>query len=179
MTEGGSTPPIVCVVGMKKSGKTTVAVALVSELIRRGRRVMTVKHGHGFELDTPGTDSWRHRHDGGAHRVVMAGPADFAVVGGWEGGGELGVEELAQRYLGDAELVVAEGYKTSPFPKIDVYRSAAHPDPLYRPDAPDASSFIAVVTDREDFEAPVPLFSLDDPDLAAKLADLVAATFLL
>ena len=75
------TPPVVCIVGKKKSGKTATVVGLVSELARRGHRVMTAKHGHGFELDTEGTDSWRHRHEGGAHRVVMAAPDQIAVMG--------------------------------------------------------------------------------------------------
>ena len=59
------TPPILCIVGKKNSGKTTLTVALAAELNRRGRKVMTVKSGHGFRLDEPGRDSWRHRHEGG------------------------------------------------------------------------------------------------------------------
>jgi molybdopterin-guanine dinucleotide biosynthesis protein B len=56
-------PPVVCIIGRKNSGKTELTVALGAELKRRGYRVMTVKHGHGFQLDQPGKDSWRHRHE--------------------------------------------------------------------------------------------------------------------
>ncbi len=173
-----SEPPVLCIVGKKKSGKTAVVVSLVAELARRGRRVMTVKHGHGFRLDTPGTDSWRHRHEGGARRVVMAGPEDFAVVGEWGTEGEPELEELVRRYLADAEIVIAEGFKGSDAPKIDVFRSSAHAVPVYDPRDPGANRFLAVVTDRADFQAAVPVLHLDDPELASRLADLVEAALL-
>ena len=113
---GSDLPPVLAVVGYKNSGKTTLVVRLVSELTRRGHRVMTVKHGHGFELDTEGTDSWRHRHEGGAERVVMAGPEDLAVLGRWGSDGEPPLLELVGRFLRDADIVIAEGFKHSAVP---------------------------------------------------------------
>jgi len=166
-------PFVVSVVGKKDSGKTTLTVALLAELGRRGRRVMSIKHGHGFDLDREGSDSWRHRHEGGAARVVLAGPGEIAVLGSWGAGGEMDLTALVERYLGDAEVVVAEGYKIGTHPKIEVFRSAAHPDPLYTRDHPQADTFLAVVTDRPDFSAAVPVLSLDAPDLIERLADLV------
>lgn len=166
-------PFVVCVIGKKNSGKTTLTVALVAELVERGYRVMTVKHGHGFDLDSPGTDSWRHRHEGGASRVVMAGPRDLAVVGDWGPGGEPDLDVIVHRFLGDAEVVVAEGYKAAEAPKIEVFRRAVHAEPVYRFDHPLAESFLAIVTDVADFAAHVPVFSLDDPKLVVRLADLV------
>ena len=166
-------PPAVCVVGKKNSGKTAVTVALVEELSRRGHRVMTVKHGHAFDLDVAGTDSWRHRHEGGAERVLMAGPEEVAMVGGWGREGELGVEALIRRFLPDAGVVVVEGYKHSALPRIEVYRRAAHAAPIYEAGAPEAERWLAVVTDAPDFEAPVAVHALDQPDLAGRLADLV------
>jgi molybdopterin-guanine dinucleotide biosynthesis protein A len=80
-------PPVICVIGFKDTGKTGVAVGLVEELKQRGHRVAAVKHGHRFRLDTPGTDSWRLRHDGGADPVLLAGPEGFALMGGWGGRG--------------------------------------------------------------------------------------------
>jgi molybdopterin-guanine dinucleotide biosynthesis protein B len=167
------TPFLVCVIGKKNSGKTTLTVGLVQELVRRGRRVMTVKHGHGFQLDREGSDSWRHREEGGAERVLVAGPEDLAILGGWGPEGELELGELVSRYLGEAEIVVAEGYKAGPHPKIEAYRAAAHADPWYTADHPHADSFLAVVTDRDDFTADVPVVPMDAPDLYGRLADLV------
>ena len=86
-------PPVVCIIGRKNAGKTTLTVELAAELNRRGRKVMTLKHGHGFQVDQTGRDSWRHRHEGGAVRTVLAGPRDFAVIGNWPGE-ELPLSEL-------------------------------------------------------------------------------------
>lgn len=166
---------MVCIVGKKKSGKTTTVIALVAELKRRGHRVMTVKHGHHFNLDREGTDSFRHREEGGAERVVLAGPGQFAVVGNWPGGSEVGPAELAARYLGDADVVVVEGFKGERLPKIEVFRRAAHESPVWDPDRDDAHEFIAGVTDDPAFtrRVPFPTLAADDPALPARLCDLV------
>ena len=173
-----TTPPVVCVVGRKDSGQTTTVVRLVEELVRRGRRVMTAKHGHHFEIDTPGTDSHRHRHEGGASRVLLMGPDAVALTGGWGAAGEPTLEEAVRRYLPDAELVVAEGWKGGPEPKIEVHRSGPHPLPIYleRPD--NAHTFLAVASDRADLELDIPLVPLGDPALASRLADLVESALL-
>lgn len=168
--DGG--PPVVCVVGKKRSGKTTTVVGLVRELARRGREVMTLKHGHHFRLDREGTDSWRHRHEGGAARVVLAGPEGFAVAGGWGPDGEEPLERLVARFLSDAEVVVAEGFKGSDALRVEVFRRAAHPDPLYEPGDP---RYLAVLTDVPGFEAHVPVLDADDPHRFGALADLVEA----
>ena len=166
------TPSVVCIVGKKKSGKTATVVGLVAELARRGHRVMTAKHGHGFELDAEGTDSWRHRHEGGAHRVVMAGPDQVAVMGEWPLEEEP-LETLVERFLFDADIVVAEGFKKSSAQRIEVYRRAAHVDPLYGEDPERDRAYLAVLTDVADFEAHVPVLDADDPQRFQLLADIV------
>lgn len=171
-------PPIVTVVGNKKSGKTTVAVGLIAELSTRGHLVMSVKHGHHFRLDREGTDSWRHRHEGGARRVVLAGPDELAVTGGWGPGGEPGLAELVRRYLPDAEVVVAEGFRRERVHRIEVYRSAVHPEPITSPEDVDREVQLAIVTDRDDLPWPVPVLDPELDDLHARLADLVEARLL-
>lgn len=172
-------PTVVCVVGKKKSGKTTTVVGLVSELSSRGYEVMTAKHGHGFDIDREGTDSWRHRHQGRAGRVALAGPEGFAVVGGWgkrDRGREAPLETLVDRFLGDADVVVAEGFKASGAPRIEVFRSVAHTEPLYGSDAAGSEgAYLAVLTDDGTFEAACPVLDVDDPDRFTRLADLVEA----
>jgi molybdopterin-guanine dinucleotide biosynthesis protein B len=176
---GPRTPPIVSVVGKKKSGKTTTVEALVAELVRRGFRVGTIKHGHDFDLDRAGTDSWRHRA-AGSRRTVLAGPDGFAVVGAWPGAGEEGPVELAARYLDDLDLVVVEGFKTAPVPKIEIFRRAVHAEPVFAPGAPGAERLIAVVTDDPAHAAGCvcPTLPADAPDLAPRLAELVVARIL-
>jgi molybdopterin-guanine dinucleotide biosynthesis protein MobB len=171
-----ATPPLVSIVGKKKSGKTTLVEALVAELVRRGLRVGTIKHGHHFDLDTPGTDSWRHRAAGSA-RTVLAGPDGFAVVGGWPEGRPAGPLELAVRHLGDVDVVVVEGFKAEPVPKIEIFRRAAHPDPVFPPGSEGADRVIAVVTDDPSYGASLdcPWLHAEAPDLAARLVDLIRA----
>ena len=168
-------PPVVCVVGKKRSGKTTTVVGLVRTLTARGHRVMTVKHGHHFRLDREGTDSWRHRHEGGAARVVLAGPEGLAVAGDWGPGGEEPLERLVARFLPDADLVVAEGFKSSAAPRIEVYRRGAHPEPLYTAGDP---RYLALLTDVAGFEAHVPVLDVDDAHRFEALAELVEARLL-
>ncbi len=198
---GDLPPPTVCVVGNKNSGKTTLAVALIAELARRGRRVMSAKHGHRFRLDTPGTDSWRHRHEGTAERVVLAGPRKFALVGDWgprsgpsgpsapsgpDGEGRAAgpsaeppdLDLLASRWLAGAEIVVAEGFRGAGAPKIQVHRSAVQPEPAFAPEEAGAAGVLAVVTDRAEPPWPVPVFDPEAQELAVRLADIVEEALL-
>lgn len=170
-----SAPPTVCIVGKKKSGKTTVLIGLVAELTRRGHRVMTIKHGHRFDLDREGTDSFRHRVEGGAERVILAGPGQLAVMGSWPGAEETGPADLAGRYLSDADVVVVEGFKGERLPKIEIFRRAAHSTPVWDPDRGDADEYMAGISDDRDYRnrVPFPTFDADDPELAARLTALV------
>jgi molybdopterin-guanine dinucleotide biosynthesis adapter protein len=179
VTERSGPPPIVAVVGKKKSGKTTLVERLVAELVRRGRRVGTIKHGHDFDLDTEGTDSWRHRAAGSA-RTVLAGPDGYAVVGTWPGGRALGPRELAARHLDDLDVVIVEGFKAEDVPKIEIFRRAAHAEPVFPPGSEGAARLIAVVTDDPAHARPVscPALDADAEDLPARLGDLVDALVL-
>ena len=137
-------PPIVSVVGWKDSGKTTVAAALVSALVARGHDVAAAKHGHRFRLDTEGTDSWKLRHEAGAPRVLLAGPDEMALMETWRAG-EVPLGGLVRRYLRDADVVVAEGWKSEGWPAIEVRGSGTPDGPLFDRHAADADRFLAIV----------------------------------
>ena len=173
-------PPMVSVVGWKDAGKTTVAVALVGALRERGWRVMALKHGHGFDLDTPGTDSHRLSHEAGAERVLLAGPERMALLGTWGGEGELDAPALAARYLAEADVVVAEGWRTASLPAIEVVREAPAEPALWDDEAPDRDRFLArVVPDGAMSTSLAPghpaTFDRNDPELAGHLVRLVEA----
>lgn len=111
-------PPVLCVVGPSKSGKTTLMEGLIQWLSKRGYRVATIKHTHHtVELDHPGKDSWRHRRAGAVLSVVCSRGivAVFSEVIG-----EATIETIRDRFIEDADLILAEGYKNSQEPKIVV-----------------------------------------------------------
>jgi molybdopterin-guanine dinucleotide biosynthesis protein B len=143
---------IISIVGQKNAGKTSLVVALASEFEHRGKRVMTIKHAsHPATLDTPGTDTFRHFHEGRAERVLIASPQIRAVIERSED--DTDPVTLARRYLTDADIVLVEGFKTESLPKVEVFRPAASKTPLYDPTAPNASEWVAIVTDDDKFHA--------------------------
>lgn len=165
-------PRLISVVGKKNAGKTTLVVVLVKELIRRGHRVMTIKHGsHPFEIDAEGRDTWRHMHEGGAERVVMETPGSRVLIAKPQE--EAAPRALANQYLSDAHFVVVEGFKSADLPKIEVFRTAAHPEPLYQEEAPEARNYVAIITDSRDFRAHVPVLRFSDTAWLYRLTDIV------
>src|SRR3954470_6064162 len=132
--------------GRKNAGKTTLMVALASELVRRGHRVMTIKHGHHpADVDRAGTDSWRHFHEGRAERVLLATPGMRVLFD--RAPDEDDPVALARRYLADADVVLVEGFKRAPTPKIEVFRRSVAAAPLVEAGSPEAAHWVAVVTD--------------------------------
>src|SRR6266852_1545693 len=100
--------PIVSFVGRSNSGKTTLIERVIPELVRAGYKVATVKHaGHGFDLDTEGKDSWRHKR-AGASSVMVLSKGSLAMFADVDK--EVRVEELRERYVGDGtDLIIAAG----------------------------------------------------------------------
>jgi molybdopterin-guanine dinucleotide biosynthesis protein B len=153
---------IISVIGRKDAGKTTLIVALAAELVRRGRRVMTIKHGHHPpDVDRPGSDTFLHFREGKAERTLIAGP-DLRVL--FERSpDDYDPVALARRYMDGADIVLCEGYKRAPLPKIEVWRTVVSGGPLYDPAAPNAGEWVALVTDDRsvgaDARCPVLVFS--------------------
>ncbi len=165
------------VVGRKHAGKTTLVARLCAELTRRGRRVMTLKHGsHTFNLDPEATDTYRHFHEGNAERVAMASPDKFALVMRWER--ELAPEEIASRYLADADLVLCEGFKASSLDKVEVFRREAHDTPLWDRTLPNATAWQAMVSDAPVEAFPGRRFDLADDGWLDALASWVEQRYL-
>ncbi len=144
-------PPAVCIVGKKNSGKTTLVVALAARLKRDGFRVATIKHGHhAFESDEPGRDSWRHFNEGEAEASIMCGTGKVALTLRIDG--EPDPEELIRSFYAGRgyDVVLVEGFKHGPLPKIEVFRRGVHAHPIHQPDAP---QLLAYVTDDIDLQS--------------------------
>jgi molybdopterin-guanine dinucleotide biosynthesis protein MobB len=139
-------PPMLGIVGRKHAGKTTLVVRLSAELAKRGYRVMTLKHGsHTFNLDPATTDTYRHYHEGGAERVAMASPDKFALVARWAV--ERTPEQMIAEHLADADIVLCEGFKAHPMPKVEIHRAAAHATALWPAEATHPDAWKAMLTD--------------------------------
>ena len=163
---------IISIVGRKNAGKTTLTTALAAELTRRNLRVMTIKHTHhGVEVDREGTDSWRHFHEGGAERTLLVAPQLRVLFE--RSPGEYDPVGLARRYLEGADIVLVEGFKEAPLPKIEVFRQVAADRPWYDPAAPNAADWVALVTDSADLRAACRILRFTDTMWLQLLATLV------
>lgn len=176
MTLQLSRPPLVAIVGKKKSGKTSVLVKLAAELSARGWRVASIKHSHGFTMDHEGRDTWRHRHEGHAIRTLIASETEFAVLGDWPERLPADPQELAQRFLADADIVLVEGYHGDELPTIEVFQSARHHALWY--DEASSARYLAIAADVAVPHVNCPVFDLSDPQLAANLVDLIESRVL-
>ena len=158
-------PKIFGIAGWKNSGKTGLAVRLVSELVARGYRVSTIKHAHhDFDIDKVGADSYRHRQ-AGAHEVTIVSGTRYAIMHELRGAPEPSFEEILAR-LAPCDLVLIEGYKREPIPKGEARRlEAANRTPL-APEDPH------IAADHPVPDTALPVFDLDD---TATIADFVVA----
>ena len=125
-------PPVVGIIGKKNCGKTTLIERLIPDLIDLGYRVGTIKHHHGdISIDQPGKDTWRHKQ-AGAEVVLLSSANGMALIR--DTSREIPVQELANLYFSDMDLVLTEGYKKEPNPKVEIFRSAVHSEPLPDPE---------------------------------------------
>lgn len=154
------------VVGWKNAGKTGLMERLVTEFTTRGLSVSTIKHAHhGFDVDHPGKDSYRHR-EAGAREVLVASAARYAVLHELRNAEEPTLDDLIAR-LSPVDLVLVEGYKRDRHPKIEAWRSVnanaliADEDDTVRAVAADAP-----------LKRDQPVFDLDD---TRAIADFIAA----
>ena len=152
--------------GGSGAGKTTLVEALIPALKARGQRVSVIKHAHhGFEPDTPGKDSWRHRQ-AGAFEVLAVSDRRMALFREFEQPqAELNVRELVAELAsrpGEAHWVLIEGFKHADLPKLEVWRAENGKPALYGLDP----YVIAIATDApEGLPEPtgLPVFRLDEP----------------
>jgi molybdopterin-guanine dinucleotide biosynthesis adapter protein len=149
-------PRVVSIVGHSGAGKTTLVEKLVREFTRRGLRIATIKHAHHkVELDTPGKDSYRYKEAGAVMSVLLTRDALQLVADAKE---QREPEQLAQRFLGEADLVLAEGFSLAPGAKIEVLRRACDKPPRCAIE----DGLIAIVTDMDEVYPQLPHFGLED-----------------
>ena len=147
--------------GWSGSGKTTLIEQLIPRLRAQGLVVSLVKHAHHeFDIDQPGKDSFRHRQ-AGCQEVLITSSMRWAFMHELRGKEELGLDAALEQ-LAPCDLVLVEGFKAAPIPKLEVYRESVG-KPLLHPTDP---HIIAVATDRP-LASGLPRFDLDDADAIA------------
>ncbi|MBF0560783.1 MAG: molybdopterin-guanine dinucleotide biosynthesis protein B [Alphaproteobacteria bacterium] len=143
--------------GWSGSGKTTLICKLVPDLVGRGLEVSTVKHTHhDVDVDKPGKDSFLHRH-AGAREVMLAAPSRWSLVREFREETPSDLKTLIAR-MAPVDLILVEGFRQDPYPKIEVFRPA-----MGRPRLGDgASHVVAVASDGPVPDLAVPLLDLND-----------------
>jgi molybdopterin-guanine dinucleotide biosynthesis protein B len=156
---------IIGLAGWSGSGKTTLLTKVIPRLVARGLKVSTLKHAHhAFDIDQPGKDSHSHRM-AGATEVLVGSANRWAIVHELRGDAEPGLAALLRK-LCPVDLVLVEGYKREPHPKLEVYRAVVGKPLLH----PDDRAIVAIASDVPLPAAGIPVVDLDDIE---RLADLL------
>ena len=130
------------IAGYSGSGKTTLIEKVIPFLVDEGLRVSLIKHAHHeFDVDQPGKDSYRHRH-AGCTEVLLSSSKRWAIMHELRGAPEPGLQEQL-KHFSPCDLVIVEGYKNEPIPKIEVRLKGAHTPALY----PGDPHVVALATD--------------------------------
>lgn len=160
---------IIGISGWSGAGKTTLIGKIIPALLARGRRVSTLKHAHHrFDIDHPGKDSYAHRM-AGSTEVIVASASRFALIHELREAPEWTLQQLLGK-LSPVDLVLIEGFKRDPHPKIEVYRSANGKPPLHGDD----DMIRAIATDVPFEGSALPQAHIDDIEAIATLADTLA-----
>jgi molybdopterin-guanine dinucleotide biosynthesis protein B len=157
-------PTVYIFVGHSGSGKTTLVEKLLPELSSRGLRLATIKHAHHkVELDKEGKDSWRYKKAGAVMSMLVTSN-ELQIVADAVDRRE--PAQLAERFLGEADMVLAEGFSLAPGDKIEILRRECGKPPRCGIE----DGLIAIVTDMDEIYPQLPHFALDD---IAGLADFL------
>jgi molybdopterin-guanine dinucleotide biosynthesis protein B len=142
--------------GWSGSGKTTLIEKLIPLFVKRGLRVSLIKHAHhSFDVDVPGKDSYRHRH-AGAIEVLVTSSRRWVLMHELRGAQEPSFEEQIQHFS-PCDLLIVEGYKFAPIPKLEVYRAETGEGFLH----PNDPHIVAVASDVR-VDTKLPQLDLDD-----------------
>ena len=157
--------PVVGIVGSSGAGKTLLLERLIPEMKVRGWRVGAIKHTHhAFDYDPQGKDSVR-LFQSGAEVVAFASSSELVVRHRVES--PLALDALVSGHMDGVDLVLVEGYKALPIPKIEVLGRGEKPSGT-------TADLLAVITE----DVPATTAPCFRPDEAARLAAFLEARFL-
>ena len=142
--------------GWSGSGKTTLIEQLIPRMVQSGLRVSLIKHAHHtFDVDHPGKDSYRHRQ-AGASEIMVTSSRRWVLMHELRGAPEPAFEEQVKR-ISPCDLLLVEGFKHAPIPKLEVWRKETG-EPLLHPNDP---HIVAVASDTA-VDTRLPVLHLND-----------------
>lgn len=154
---------VIGLTGWSGAGKTTLMLKLIPALRARGLSISTVKHSHhSMEIDKPGKDSYEHR-SAGAEEVVVASNQRWALIRELRGEAEPTLVDLLSR-MSRVDLVLVEGYKSGPQPKIELFRAENGKPPLH----PGDPTFVAIAADMPFPASGLPVIDINDVEALAE-----------
>jgi molybdopterin-guanine dinucleotide biosynthesis protein B len=147
--------------GFSGSGKTTLVEQLIPRFVKRNLSVSLIKHAHHtFDVDQPGKDSYRHRH-AGATEVLVTSSRRWVLMHELRGEPEPSFDDQL-KHLSPCDLLLVEGFKFAPIPKLEIWRAVTG-EPLLHPNDP---HIVAVASDQR-IDTKLPLLDLNDADAIA------------
>ena len=150
------------IAGFSGSGKTTLIEKLIPLFTAHGLTVSLIKHAHHtFDVDQPGKDSYRHRH-AGCSEVLVTSSRRWALIHELRGAPEPPLSDHLRR-IGSCDLLLVEGFKREPIPKLEVYRAATGEPNLF----PHDPNVVAVASDAR-LATQLPQFDLNDAPAIAE-----------
>ena len=155
---------VIGLAGWSGAGKTTLLTRLIPHFLKEGLRVSVIKHAHhDFDVDVPGKDSWQHRQSG-AEEVLVSSGRRWALMHELRGASEPRLPELLAK-MSRVDLVIVEGFKSEPYRKIEVHRTANGKALLF----PGDPGIVGIAADAT-LETALPVAHLDDiPAIAAMM----------
>ncbi|WP_210035654.1 molybdopterin-guanine dinucleotide biosynthesis protein B [Methylobacterium sp. PvR107] len=163
---------VIGLAGWSGAGKTNLLVRAIPVLVARGVKVATIKHAHhDFDTDWPGKDSYEHRR-AGASEVLVSSGRRWAQVRELRDEAEATLGQLLRR-ISPCDLIVVEGYKREPIPKIEVYRANNGRPPIHPLD----TTIAGIASDVEFPTSGIPVVDLNDAAAVTGLMLDVAVSF--
>jgi molybdopterin-guanine dinucleotide biosynthesis protein B len=148
--------------GWSGSGKTTLVEKLIPRFVKQGLRVSLIKHAHhNFDVDTPGKDSWRHRQ-AGASEILVTSSRRWVLMHELRGAQEPSFDEQV-KHLSPCDLLLVEGFKFAPIPKLEVWRQETG-EALLHPNDP---HIVAIASDVK-VDTRLPQLDLNDDAAIAR-----------
>jgi molybdopterin-guanine dinucleotide biosynthesis adapter protein len=150
--------------GWSGSGKTTLIEKLIPRFVQKGLRVSLIKHAHHtFDVDKEGKDSYRHRQ-AGATEILVTSSRRWVLMHELRGAHEPTFDEQV-KHISPCDLLLVEGFKHAPIPKLEVWRAQTGEALLH----PNDAHIVAVATDVK-IETKLPVLDLNDD---AAIADFI------